>query len=518
MRVSPFIMVSAKTSFLRTTNTDSLIPSYRYEQTHLYFDRPRILGTLRRKFSIVFDSAECNFTVFRLNFLFIILVDRVQDACHKSISFGLLKAFYSLFSLVGSGLQTGPSFGIKAALYRGLFTPTTPLEVDPICVSGNCTFPIFDSLAFCSKCNNVTDQTKLTNYKAGRGDGLGPSPVDEQRNYTYTLPGNYNMSVSGYYYTSGGEDSLSSGPAMVSKGDMPEAVAQSQLGISNPISSIGILQFPEIEKSGYSGDYRNQTPQAWQCALYFCLNTYNVSVTNGVTNSTILSNWTSDTGTPLPKITSINDYGNTANAVLTRPNDSPATVINNSSFPLSAATIASVASYFNHTLSGMQLSSTAEVSYDNWANDVMQALSTTTDIAGMMAGAATSITKYIREADNRGIASVTGTSLKTEILVKVRWWWITLPVLLVFLSAAFLVATMMRAAHDRLPVWKTSSLAALFHGFEQRNATELQRPATSDDMAPTKLRDMNLVAESVSVRLRFEDTGGWKLASIKDPI
>ncbi|PQE03105.1 Carboxylic ester hydrolase protein [Rutstroemia sp. NJR-2017a BVV2] len=403
----------------------------------------------------------------------------------------------------GGGLQTNPDFGMKAAIYRGLFVPTTPMEVLPTCETGNCTSPLFDSLAFCSKCNNVTDQTKMKHYSHGRGDRLGP--------------GDYNITASGYFFVGGGEDSLTSGPAMIAKGDMPEPVARSQLGIANPISSIAILQFPEVQKAGYSGSYDNQTPRAWQCALYFCLNTYNVTVINGITNSTILSSWHSDTGTPLPDIEELEDYGQTADAMLTRPEDSPVKVINNSNFPLKGSTIAAMAAYLNHTISGMQLTRTSEVAYDTWTNDVMQALTETTDIGAIIAGVAASATKYIREGENRGAGFVNGTSFKSEGRVHVRWAWIILPVLLALLSVVFLVATMTRAARKHLPVWKTSTLPALFHGIENPGSFDRSYNALSTKHnAPGKIRDMDRIADSIEVKLIYKDTEGWKLALVKE--
>jgi hypothetical protein len=432
----------------------------------------------------------------------------------------IFKALLICFYLVGGGLQTNPDFGMKAAIYRGLFVPTTPMEVLPTCETGNCTFPLFDSLAFCSKCNNVTDQTKMKHYSHGRGDRLGPGRgTDDQRNYTYTFPGDYNITVSGYFFVSGGEDSLTSGPAMIAKGDMPEPVARSQLGVANPISSIAILQFPEVQKAGYSGSYDNQTPRAWQCALYFCLNTYNVTVINGITNSTILSSWHSDTGTALPDIEGLGDYGNTADAMLTRPEDSPVKVINNSSFPLKGSTIAAMAAYLNHTISGIQLTRTSEVGYDTWTNDVMQALTETTDIGAIIAGVAASATKHIREGENRGAGFVNGTSFKSEGRVHVRWAWIILPVLLALLSIVFLVATMIRAARKHLPVWKTSSLPALFHGIENPGSFDRLYDALSPEHnAPGKICDIDRIADSIEVKLIYNDIVGWKLALVKETI
>jgi hypothetical protein len=312
-----------------------------------------------------------------------------------------------------------------------------------------------------------------------------------------------------------GETDLLYGPVLISNFGMPESMSRSQLGIPNPISSLAVLQFPQIEAAGYGGDYLNQTPQAWQCALYFCLQTYNTSVLNGVLNVDTVSSWNSDLGTPLPPIDQFPlDYVGTNDTTFERPADSLVKG-GNTTFFIPAGTIAAMAAYLNYTMSGSQAMEASETNpQDKWPNDVVQALNSTVDIAGMMAGLASSITIFMRQSDNRGSfpdTAVAGVSLKTETYVYVRWAWIALPATALFLSTIFLLTTMIRASKEQTPVWKSSSLAILFHGLSDDDA-RIARSSFRGSMSASRVTDMKKVAETTKVRLEKGAPGEWSLA------
>jgi Protein of unknown function (DUF3176) len=408
-----------------------------------------------------------------------------------------------------SGVQAGPDFGMKAAIYRGIFAPQPRTEVVPVCTTGNCTFPLFDSLAMSSKCLNVTDQTTPVNHTSSVNHNVN-QPGLHVRNFTYNLPGNYTMKVTAYY----ADNDLTKGIAMKSDAGMPESMARSQLGIPNPVTSLGLLQFPEFDAEGYDGDYLTQTPQAWQCALYFSLNTYNVSVTNGNSSINITDSWHEDPSAPKNPVEWAPQDESDCTMTYTRLANSGVRG-GNSTFLIPGGTVAGLAQYLNHTLSGSHLSRTAEVgTFDDpeaWPNDVMAALNTTVDIADIMDGLATSMTTYIRELDNGGIDDEPfqqGATLITETYVHLRWAWIALPLALVLSSAVLLSVTIAKASRDKLPIWKTSALAALFHGLEAEN--NAAGGMLSRGVGVSSVAQMDAVASSSMYNfLREMRAGSW---------
>lgn len=127
-----------------------------------------------------------------------------------------------------------------------------------------------------------------------------------------------------------------------------------------------MLQFPQAALKGNFGDYEYERPQAWQCALSFCINTYNVTVSNGVTNSDIVASW-NDGGNSLPAISDLTSYYNKKKAVLKAKPDSLAQEKFDSKYRLDGATIAEIATYLNRTLEGTHhLPRTTYVPFGTW--------------------------------------------------------------------------------------------------------------------------------------------------------
>jgi hypothetical protein len=133
-----------------------------------------------------------------------------------------------------SGLLVGPEFGMKSAIYNGIFTPGGATDLTPVCPSGNCTFPLFDSLAFCSKCLDVTKDV-VNNDMQKVPEGL-------QGDYTisYPLPGEavFEFGVS----FSGGDVAM--GPSMVSTTALPSDLSKKQFGIQNPLLTFAFSNSP----------------------------------------------------------------------------------------------------------------------------------------------------------------------------------------------------------------------------------------------------------------------------------
>ncbi|MCJ1386104.1 hypothetical protein MMC17_009229 [Xylographa soralifera] len=385
---------------------------------------------------------------------------------------------------LGSGINVGPEFGMKAAIYKGIFTSASPSDVTPDCATGNCTFPLFDTLAICN-------QTTLSQQSPGEG-GCGSMFHYDQTNYTYALPGSTNVQISACTSDGG----FASGVAMISTVDVSDNMSSSVLGVSNPITSLAILQFPGVNAEGYHGTYSNATPLAWECSLYYCLNTYNVSVINNNATTQLVSTYHSETGTPIP-YSSIED---TPDGILQRPSNSTVTT-GNSTFRIQNGTVAALSQYMNYTLSGQFLTKDTEVAYGTFVNDVMQALNITADIGSLMGGLATSMTNYLRELGNSGNDSqAQGAAYALIVHVHIRWAWLALSGILVVLSIGLLIATMILSVRSGLPVWKSSSLDTIFHGpgngsgMMDRSATKAITPSAMVVLGQASNGDWRLLA------------------------
>lgn len=395
--------------------------------------------------------------------------------------------YYTPFN---TGVSWGPGLQTKAAIYRGIFTADVP-PVDPFCSTGNCTFPVFDSLAVCSKCQNVTDQTTRSDRQ-----GQGARGPDWWHNSTYSLPGDAEVEVHARYY----DGRLQQGPSLVSATNVSATMPKDILGISNPMLSVAILQFPGIDRDGYSANYSKETPIAHECALYFCVQTYNLTVVDGKTTTEVLSTWYNETDP-------VWSAGSNGHRFLLRPSDQPAPQapkLKDPIFIVYDATFNTILWFLDKTLHGTALSRTAVVAgQDRIVDDVLEALKVSKDISVLFGNLATSLSNRIREMYvDEADSDVRGETLVMVPHVRIQWAWLSLPALLVAVSSGFLVATMVATTRSRVPVWKNSSLAVLFHGLVHEGESSRHRG---------RLSHMIGEAEDRRIALRRDGGDDWKL-------
>lgn len=94
-----------------------------------------------------------------------------------------------------------------------------------------------------------------------------------------------------------------------------------------------------------------------------------------------------------------------------------------------------------------------------------------------------------------------GTVWESQICVRARWVWISLPAALYALTVMFVAFTVLQTKEHRWKgYWKSSAIALLFHGFDERTRRELGVMRDRSEMYET--------AEHVQVQLEWKD-GDW---------
>lgn len=68
-----------------------------------------------------------------------------------------------------------------------ILSNTSILETEPLCPTGNCTFPVFSSLGFCSNCIDITEFLQENSYCWTESRPIYERKIIE-RNCTYQLP------------------------------------------------------------------------------------------------------------------------------------------------------------------------------------------------------------------------------------------------------------------------------------------------------------------------------------------
>jgi hypothetical protein len=388
---------------------------------------------------------------------------------------------------VDGGLLQGPEWGMKAAVYDGIFKPWIANDLTPNCPTGNCTFPIYDTLAFCSRCLDVSNEVVINNPPTDA------SKLSGVQNVSYSIPGGATMEFSVLFQ----EGNLAQGPAIISTTDVPSNMSTEVMGLQDPLLMLVIYQFPNLTQAISGVNYYNTLPTTHECALYFCVNSYNTTVLNGIANSTIVSSWTSNNGTPtVGGALGPSGMQGTQDAVFHRPLHD---VNGNHTYTIPAGTLANLKAWLNVTLQGTMNTTFSIFDGAIWANDEVQVLNETTDWDGLMKSVAMGMTTYLRSSGLPGLGSVEGIAHKTVTYVHVQWVWMALPCSLVGLSIIFLAATMLKNESKNALAWKSSSLALLFHGLE------------GVGKGSDGLEQMTNVARKTRVVLNRGADGEWKL-------
>lgn len=92
----------------------------------------------------------------------------------------------------------------------------------------------------------------------------------------------------------------------------------------------------------------------------------------------------------------------------------------------------------------------------------MVAISSALSFPDLMSNVAASLTLAFQNSSN---LTVTGSEGHIEQFVQVDWVWLTLPVAIVVLGNAFLAFVIIETKKTKVQIWKDSTLAMIYHGY-----------------------------------------------------
>ena len=96
-------------------------------------------------------------------------------------------------------------------------------------------------------------------------------------------------------------------------------------------------------------------------------------------------------------------------------------------------------------------------------------------------------------------------------VIHVQWGWLALPTSLVILAPILQLVTMVRTNRRDTPVWKSSTLALVFHGREVQEGLAHHLAPPRGSGIPDDMAGMEDVAAGIKVRLEYTGRGGWCL-------
>ncbi|KAJ9615109.1 hypothetical protein H2200_001183 [Cladophialophora chaetospira] len=449
------------------------------------------------------------------------------------------------------------------AAYSGTFGITDSFQRAPYCPTGNCTWESFSSMEWCSKCANFTDEA-LASFSTGCNFTIAELfNANRTGNYTggnctIGFAGRAPMKTQLSIIPEGGGiimhldwppiwelNGAAGGPESNYSIYTYMQEGHEFLGITNPLMPLLFSRLRSTKPPTYTIHADPSTPLLLQllqpvaCALSPCLRTHRLSVTNGELESQILNEdygilslssgggvcWKPETlkdqdiadipmvdrGPKFENYTETRGYVrlNSSNMARCIEEQSPREWAPNILKPL-AGSIDGVFHLNRSVGDGNEVGIARFVSQDD--NPILDLLTMTTlrTPSSLLAGIADALTYVnlhpgppydVEFTDPPDVISfVPGTVWGQKVFVHVRWAWLSLPVALTFGAIAFLATTAHQTRRQHLPLWKSSSLATLYHGLESDLVDEDRRYETASDM--------HSVSRGVYVRLGTTDEEG----------
>jgi hypothetical protein len=382
----------------------------------------------------------------------------------------------------------------------------TSSDIVADCPTGNCNFPVYQTLAVCSECENITDLVGTSCFEWTDGDHMGWQTCRSQ------LPNSLHINQ-----TVSTDDKLDLSYGLT-------VSTSTYLPLTKPMPrGIDIMRWSVINGTMSAN---NLSLSASQCLLYWCIKTLKGRVVDGLLAEEELDSWYDKDARIDVNLTKLDALSQTIN--LTAPLKGSSAL--SSPFAIGTAAHAdlvdlltkslsfsnSLAPLVNSTTTILELEPDASNNFSR--NSYFGNINYSTNLplfqvlcqvlgygpAGIVSNTAKAITAYIRtlsaedqwrvsELDNitypvLGIGPANGTAYTLQVYIHVRWAWISFTAAILSLTIVFLVLIMAQSARHNILIWKSSPLALLFHGL---NAEEVLR-SDKNDVADMYSRSKNM--------------------------
>ncbi|KAL4946708.1 hypothetical protein BDV06DRAFT_231788 [Aspergillus oleicola] len=391
---------------------------------------------------------------------------------HSSIQVCNASTYTDYGEGAGPGLNKVP-LGTTGAIYSGIYQNQSPNSnaVLSNCPTGNCTFAPYQSLGFCSRCLNITDSLQLSKTPLG-------TMLSE---YHYTLPNGFSFTTA--------ENMVYLMNATTGLDFIKLAAADLPL----------ILNFTAISSAGYG----TTAISATECALYFCIKTYEAVVREGEFSETRTSVSTA-TNTSSSSMAATENFVLTPDVCYVSGTRYEKPYMNNTEDCVYRVNWLSRLAMSNSLTPLLQGKGSLFISNrPSWKPETLEAVYGTqgnyTDIASVFGSLASTLTLQARSKVCD--ATVTGMTWTMQSFVHVRWPWIILPGALVVLSGVFLFITILHTRNQY--IWKSSPLALLFSDLTVDTPSPLKADPTLKGMEDTS-RKMEVWLETSAEGVRLK--------------
>lgn len=373
------------------------------------------------------------------------------------------------------------------AIHVGMWTDK--FDLNPSCPSGNCTWPPFLSIGWCSQCEDITSQATLANCT--------DMPNDTHPAEPYEYPCNVTVPQGGWSASPIKIDKTPyAGSAYIQiPKDMVWEVGTKMRGIfagvTDPMFVIAYAQLtkPPQETSHPTKDLKIK--KATQCAMSPCTRTCSVSVSDGASDTRLSP---PDWGTM--------SYVHNCNDEICWQAEHKSETTNTTSV---------ISPFFDTALDDLDGFTSLSMVYNvsdsgpfwtetgGGSHDILRRLGTF-GLETIMRNIAASLNKCLLEKSKQ---TVDGTMSVSEVYVSVEWEWITLPAIILLSTMILFISTILGNKKHGLDLWKSAILPVLYHGLDNDLLADGPRYTTVSEMEQTSKVPATLEFSDARNRLMF---------------
>ena len=343
---------------------------------------------------------------------------------------------------------------MQGAIFKGIYSFQLPITTN--CPTGHCKWPPFKSLGVCASCQDVSQKT---NVACGRDLDEG---YTQTCNYTTPSGGNLTAMAIAGLYNSGIQTMIN--------------ITSLQVLEDEQLLTFAAIYLPDAEQG-----QNVSSAQAWECSLKWCAKAYfNASVLNGIL--------TADPQREVPLVV-MDPTSESLYHVVPNTTDR---FFADQNYSIGASDSADTMSY----LSELFTTDLFSQGFDSESSGpgISYALFKSNNISATMNNVASSMTDYIRYAQNT--TNVYGEAFESQTYIVVHWQWLIMPLSLVVCTIILLAASITYNRRRGALLWKSSTLPLLFYGLKDWH---------SDDLGHGDLANMEQSAKILRGRLNKDD-------------
>ncbi|KAL4897004.1 hypothetical protein BDV59DRAFT_209444 [Aspergillus ambiguus] len=368
-------------------------------------------------------------------------------------------------------------------------------DISPSCPWGNCTWPPFRSMGYCSKCEDITSTVTLSgcqdifsNISSAAESKRAPCNISVPPTDTFEIPIRFGTDSDGDWLD------ISKDFAWYAKSNGSVPFEQmNYAGVRFPVIVINYAQLdvPDLSIKSHA-ETGLKINKVTQCPLTYCARTYDISVTNGIPLIKDLSeDWGEMTLQPDMSHMCWKPKVDPSDFVFCRVMDvglniSPFQGINSSTWRHYPNQEQADISGWRHVGTG-----TEQTSFEHIVG---------TGLEAVMHRLADSLSKVVRDRSN---STIDGVMYASETHISVDWKWLALPVTVMLLSIIFWACTVHVNRNYGSALWKTSSLPLLYHGLDDFLDSDVEGEKATISRMEEAARSVNVQFQFSNVRRRL---------------